>query len=324
MRLVYISKLLQPLSEQEIKEMDIISKRNDFTGVLVVIGKIFFIEVIEGECSKVQNLFKEICEDKRYSSVLNVRVEQNVQERNFDKWTMKNLCLGDKSSNLESIIQDLFFCTPQQLNDDFSEDTAMQFTKQNKILEEGFDECFELTEAEKGLMFVWSEKEKDYTIASVIDNFSDTIPCKPQTLQSYMAKTKKMLHFVSLPIVAAGKTIAFYLLERNLDFNEEALMECDLVCLDISKKYESFLNKKQYFYSGCADQDVETSKQESDICEFVTTVMNFTENYEFDENTKKKDVDRLQETLGNLLQKIRRNIDESSISLVKREMKHVM
>ena len=77
-RIIYISKMTNPLSNKEIESIgDNASQNNklvDITGTLVFFEKMFF-QIIEGEDKEVDRLFEKIGNDPRHYGVLKLTAE---------------------------------------------------------------------------------------------------------------------------------------------------------------------------------------------------------------------------------------------------------
>ncbi|MGE0083186.1 MAG: BLUF domain-containing protein [Desulfococcaceae bacterium] len=102
-RLTYISRLNMPLSENEIKEIGIISSRNnqkqDITGVLIYFRELFF-QIIEGDDVKIDCLYEKIGQDKRHADILCLKTEYQVEDRYFPNWSMNVINLDNNTDAL--------------------------------------------------------------------------------------------------------------------------------------------------------------------------------------------------------------------------------
>lgn len=89
-QLVYFSKAIPGLTERNIEE--IVRRANDFnhekeiTGVLLFHSGIF-LQLLEGEKTKVEGLFAKIQEDRRHSNVMRF-LEMESPVRIFPDWSM--------------------------------------------------------------------------------------------------------------------------------------------------------------------------------------------------------------------------------------------
>lgn len=61
--------------------------QHNITGVLICDKRKRFIQVIEGEAEKVDQLYSNIQQDERHDAVLLIH-EADIESRNFEKWTM--------------------------------------------------------------------------------------------------------------------------------------------------------------------------------------------------------------------------------------------
>jgi len=101
-RVTYVSQLSMPISDTELEEIGAISSRNNqqdnITGVLVYFGGLFF-QIIEGDETRVTQLYEKILTDARHTSVLCLKTEYDVVERLFPNWSMETINL-DKSTDV--------------------------------------------------------------------------------------------------------------------------------------------------------------------------------------------------------------------------------
>lgn len=92
-----------PLSENEIKEIGIISSRNnqkqDITGVLIYFRELFF-QIIEGDDVKIDCLYEKIGQDKRHADILCLKTEYQVEDRYFPNWSMNVINLDNNTDAL--------------------------------------------------------------------------------------------------------------------------------------------------------------------------------------------------------------------------------
>ena len=102
-QLVYASAADNRVTQEDIDAIIRVSvennSANNITGMLMYADG-SFLQVLEGEESAVEELFFNICTDKRHRDV--VKIFQNgVSERNFDKWSMGLASM--KNADLASI-----------------------------------------------------------------------------------------------------------------------------------------------------------------------------------------------------------------------------
>lgn len=340
-RLTYVSKFARQLSNDEIEQIGAVSERNNsrdnLTGMLVALGGMFF-QVIEGEREVVDRLFDRICQDDRHNRVIMIRVEENIEQRNFFAWGMKTLNLDNQIGALiQQPIQTLFSVMLEQLQHRcFLENILMQTINRNaqNVLRVGFDECCDLVEAGKGCMFLWDEEEKTYKSTEVVGGSTQIVSATPRTLDTFMlqmSKVRQTSHIVLLPITAQEKTIAIYLLQRDFIFNEDALRNCELVCLQTSKTYESLMkiesetaNFQKLGQTMTIPEEELPKGLNGSITEFVDTMASFVNDYECDDNSHDNELKKLQKTMNNLVEKMEKNKINEVNSGVAEEVKKVV
>jgi adenylate cyclase len=102
-RIIYISKIANPLSNKEIESIGIISsqnnKRRNVTGTLVFFEKMFF-QIIEGDDNEVDRLFEKIGNDPRHSDIIRLKTEDDINDRLFPNWYMKTINLDNNVDDL--------------------------------------------------------------------------------------------------------------------------------------------------------------------------------------------------------------------------------
>ena len=102
-RIIYISKLTNPLSNKEIEEIGIIASRNNMeinvTGTLVFFEKMFF-QIIEGDDIAVDQLYGKIRNDPRHYDILRLKTEYEINDRLFPTWNMKTINLDNNVDDL--------------------------------------------------------------------------------------------------------------------------------------------------------------------------------------------------------------------------------
>ncbi|MCG8380396.1 MAG: BLUF domain-containing protein [Proteobacteria bacterium] len=117
--LIYCSHATKDFSEDELVEMlttfRACNNVHKVSGILVY-DKMEFIQLIEGEKKTIQQLYNNICNDKRHSNI-NLFFEGPIRDRNFPDWSMgfiRNKKLGQKiigysdifDQNLSAVITD--------------------------------------------------------------------------------------------------------------------------------------------------------------------------------------------------------------------------
>ena len=102
-RIIYISKLTNPLSNKEIEKIGIIACRNNkeinVTGTLVFFEKMFF-QIIEGDDIAVDRLYGKIRNDPRHYDILRLKTEYEINDRLFPTWNMKTINLDNNVDDL--------------------------------------------------------------------------------------------------------------------------------------------------------------------------------------------------------------------------------
>lgn len=89
-RLLYVSRSVGPqtttMTTSILAQAQAHNPAQGITGVLCQ-GQGFFFQVIEGERSRVNALYRRICADNRHQDVELLHFEE-IQERRFGKWSM--------------------------------------------------------------------------------------------------------------------------------------------------------------------------------------------------------------------------------------------
>ncbi|MCB9035542.1 MAG: BLUF domain-containing protein [Lewinellaceae bacterium] len=104
-RIIYISRLTNPLSVKEMEQIGITSSQNnralDITGLLVYFERLFF-QIIEGDDKKVDHLFMKIGQDPRHQDIVRLKTDYDVDQRLFPAWSMKTINLD---SNVDELVR---------------------------------------------------------------------------------------------------------------------------------------------------------------------------------------------------------------------------
>lgn len=107
-RIIYFSSATHFFNLEELDSLLLKSRirnlANGITGLLIYIDG-DFIQILEGEKEKVQNLFNLIKLDKRHSTVISV-FNQKVPKRMFENWAM-----GFSKQTIESLRKNSNFST---------------------------------------------------------------------------------------------------------------------------------------------------------------------------------------------------------------------
>lgn len=96
-RLIYVSKAVDPqthtLTESILRTAHAWNKQNDITGVLCQ-GQGVFLQVLEGERSRVTSLYARIHADPRHKDLELIHCE-SIAERRYGEWSMAHVQLSD-------------------------------------------------------------------------------------------------------------------------------------------------------------------------------------------------------------------------------------
>ena len=131
--MVYVSSAAFGLSEREITSIVKTSQFNNeklgITGLLLY-NSGNFMQLLEGDEEKVENLYEKIKQDKRHTGST-LLIKEAIATKNFDKWQMgyRNL------NNLKSI-------DPKILNPFLEEELNFSIYKNNPYRALGFLETF--------------------------------------------------------------------------------------------------------------------------------------------------------------------------------------
>lgn len=91
-QLVYVSKMTKPLSDEEIEGIvangTFNNHKNYLTGCLLY-TKEYFMQYIEGDVSKLNNLYNRVSKDARHSDILLLRLKP-LLHRLFQGYSVKN------------------------------------------------------------------------------------------------------------------------------------------------------------------------------------------------------------------------------------------
>ena len=89
-RLLYVSRAVDPqtttVTTTILQQAQTHNQAHGITGVLCQ-GQGFFFQIIEGERSRVNALYRRICADKRHQDVDLLHYEE-IKERRFGQWSM--------------------------------------------------------------------------------------------------------------------------------------------------------------------------------------------------------------------------------------------
>jgi len=94
-QLIYVSSAVTLFSEQTLNEMLILARnanrRHQITGLLLYKDG-NFMQVIEGNKNDIEQLYNNICRDRRHTGII-LLVKEAIEQREFFDWSMgfKNL-----------------------------------------------------------------------------------------------------------------------------------------------------------------------------------------------------------------------------------------
>lgn len=106
-RLTYISKCSRAISAEEIEEITAVSisnnQKRDLNGVLLYAHGMFF-QVLEGKKDAVDEAYEKIKKDDRHTDIVCLKAENDISERAFAEWSMKEINL---EKNVDVLIKPL-------------------------------------------------------------------------------------------------------------------------------------------------------------------------------------------------------------------------
>ena len=101
-RLTYISRGAKTFTEKELEDLSFFSEtqnnKNELTGVLFSFED-YFYQILEGPEKKLDECFNKISKDKRHDHIFVLNLEENISERKYPNWGMKNVNL-DKTNDV--------------------------------------------------------------------------------------------------------------------------------------------------------------------------------------------------------------------------------
>ena len=122
-QLLYTSTEAECLSFSDIHQLLLEARRwnakNGVTGLLLHAPNGRFIQLIEGDADKIDEVFARICSDQRHDDV-NILIDEDVEDRLFPGWEMgfSDVLFGDKNSveeHLSVLFKDFESVTRQRL-----------------------------------------------------------------------------------------------------------------------------------------------------------------------------------------------------------------
>ncbi len=110
--LFYVSSATQPFSEQQLKDLLVLSKdankRHNITGMLLYEDG-NFMQVIEGEEADIDRLMLNIQSDPKHAGII-LLLKESIQARDFSSWSMG---FKDTSSEKKEGFADFLSSTAQ-------------------------------------------------------------------------------------------------------------------------------------------------------------------------------------------------------------------
>ncbi len=100
-RIKYVSRYARHLTENEIESIVATSQRNNaarqISGIMATSGRMFY-QVLEGPSEAVDALYARISADPRHTDVALLRNQEDVAERLFARWSMRQINLEELAS----------------------------------------------------------------------------------------------------------------------------------------------------------------------------------------------------------------------------------
>ena len=97
-RIMYISTIRSPLSDEEIRAIGQVASRNNkqvgVTGILIAVHD-FFFQILEGDESTLDRLVEKIRQDRRHKDLKVLNAESDIAERMFPIWNMRTIRLDE-------------------------------------------------------------------------------------------------------------------------------------------------------------------------------------------------------------------------------------
>lgn len=95
--LCYVSSAINTLSEEDLEHLFRVNKRNNthlnISGILVY-NNGNFLQILEGEKLRIQNLFRKICQDSRHNNIIKL-IDTSIEERIFDDYELGFVTVDD-------------------------------------------------------------------------------------------------------------------------------------------------------------------------------------------------------------------------------------
>lgn len=95
--LCYVSSAINTLSEEDLEHLFRVNKRNNthlnISGILVY-NNGNFLQILEGEKLRIQNLFRKIRQDSRHNNIIKL-IDTSIEERIFDDYELGFVTVDD-------------------------------------------------------------------------------------------------------------------------------------------------------------------------------------------------------------------------------------
>lgn len=135
-RIIYLSSASKDLTNEEIHNLLLLSKinnkKNNISGLLLFIDG-NFIQVLEGEKDKINDLFKKIEIDIRHKNVTKV-IEDTIESRQFENWDMGFSVINSKDLKEENDFKNFDFDNIFSKTDFIAETFISTFLKCNRSM----------------------------------------------------------------------------------------------------------------------------------------------------------------------------------------------
>ena len=109
-RLTYISNFSRDLDKSEIDKIAEKSEANNaqdgLTGALFCFRNMFY-QILEGDEEKLDTCFARISKDERHTDIFILKIELDVEHRNYPDWGMKTVALNEQNEPLMRPIRNM-------------------------------------------------------------------------------------------------------------------------------------------------------------------------------------------------------------------------
>jgi chromosome condensin MukBEF complex kleisin-like MukF subunit len=98
------------MTPEEVRDLALRASENNqklgITGILVTSGQLFY-QVIEGPKAHINELFHAIQHDARHRDVLQLEIEEDIAERFFPDWSMRQMNLDEHAEERLQPVREL-------------------------------------------------------------------------------------------------------------------------------------------------------------------------------------------------------------------------